>query len=122
MFLIDLVYLIYSSLSIVMFSIRLLTTIASRSSLHVERAAHSTISSVHKSLNGLKKGHLHPNVKSSLGSVPHVVSCHFSSAPPEPRIKVKVRGIQKDVFPLTTKRVVRRKKAAGSEAQDKVRK
>lgn len=55
-----------------------------------------------------------------LGSSPHVLWCPFtSSAPPEPRIKVKVRGIQKDVFPLTTKRVVRRKKPVGSEAIDK---
>lgn len=38
----------------------------------------------------------------------------------EPRIKVKVRGIQKDVSPLTTKRIVRRKKTKDSEAHDKV--
>ncbi len=39
----------------------------------------------------------------------------------EQTIKAKFRGIQKDVSPLTTKRIVRRKKTKDSLAQDKVR-
>ena len=35
-------------------------------------------------------------------------------------IKAKVRGIQKDISPLTTKRIIRRKKSKGSPSKDKV--
>ena len=35
-------------------------------------------------------------------------------------IKAKVRGIQKDISQLTTKRIIRRKKSKGSPSKDKV--
>ena len=49
-----------------------------------------------------------------------VIQTRYYSQEPTPKPKVKVRGIQKDISPLTTRRILRRKKTTDSPATDKV--
>ncbi len=50
----------------------------------------------------------------------HVTSTVYEAPLKNKEVK-KVRGIQKDVSPLTTKRIIRKKKTKGSQLQDKVK-